>query len=45
MGKLYEDKKFISIKLLRNSHEMSMQIAMKSVEKYQISEAIIEELE
>lgn len=44
MVKLYEDKKFISMKLLKNSHEMSMEMAMKSVEKYQRSEGMVEKL-
>lgn len=34
MSKLYEDKKFISIKLLKSSHEISAEIAMKQIEKY-----------
>lgn len=31
MSKLYEDKKFVSLKLLKNSHELSMEIALKSI--------------
>lgn len=36
MSKLYEDKKFVSLKLLRNSHDIALEIAIKSIEKYKI---------